>query len=195
LIVALAAFLPMRLKNLAALDIDRHFKFDEDAITVAIESTETKTGVPIEFEIPALIKPYLLDYCRLVRPQINPTTNCTALWVFKRGPESGSIRSHTVFQFIFRKHFGQRLGMRVTPHDVRSAAATTWGIFSPDRIGVAKELANAQRQPHDNQVLQSSQGNPGESYIFKSTEKDQGSVESEAAKYVQMSMKLRVVQN
>jgi hypothetical protein len=34
----------------------------------------------------------------------------------------------------------QRVGIRLRPHGVRAAAATTWGIISPEQIGVAQEL-------------------------------------------------------
>src|SRR2546425_7456183 len=33
-----------------------------------------------------------------------------------------------------------RLGLRITPHDVRDAGTTTWAIFAPDQIGVARDL-------------------------------------------------------
>ena len=33
-----------------------------------------------------------------------------------------------------------RLGFRITPHDARDAAATTWAISAPDQIGVARDL-------------------------------------------------------
>jgi integrase len=32
------------------------------------------------------------------------------------------------------------LGFRISPHDVRDAAATTWAIAAPERIGVARDL-------------------------------------------------------
>jgi integrase len=41
---------------------------------------------------------------------------------------------------IFSRRLRARLGFRVTLHDVRDAAATTWAIFAPDQIGVARDL-------------------------------------------------------
>jgi len=34
----------------------------------------------------------------------------------------------------------EQLGIRIAPHDVRDAAATTWAIAMPAQIGVAREL-------------------------------------------------------
>lgn len=34
----------------------------------------------------------------------------------------------------------KRLGIRITPHDARDAAATTWAIAAPEQIGVARDL-------------------------------------------------------
>jgi len=33
-----------------------------------------------------------------------------------------------------------RLGIRITPHDARDAAATTWAVAAPEQIGVARDL-------------------------------------------------------
>jgi integrase len=40
-----------------------------------------------------------------------------------------------IFQRL-SKHFG----IRIAPHDARDAAATTWAISAPERIGVARDL-------------------------------------------------------
>src|SRR5262249_26986074 len=79
LMIALTAFAPLRRKNLAALDMIRRMQLRAAASTVVIPKEETKTGSPIEFEIPPFLLPYLHDYCRFVRPRLNPDNGCTAL--------------------------------------------------------------------------------------------------------------------
>jgi integrase len=61
---------------------------------------------------------------------------CTALWVSAKGGRLvyGAIGG------IISRHSTRRLGFRVTPHDARDAAATTWAISAPDQIGVARDL-------------------------------------------------------
>jgi integrase/recombinase XerD len=57
LIIAFAAFFPLRRRNIAALDLVRHFQQNGDACTIVIPRTETKTGTPIEFDIPSFMLP------------------------------------------------------------------------------------------------------------------------------------------
>jgi hypothetical protein len=52
LMIALTAFVPLRRKNLVALDVIQHLQLDAAYRTVVISSIETKTGTPMEFEIP-----------------------------------------------------------------------------------------------------------------------------------------------
>jgi integrase/recombinase XerD len=136
LIIALTAFVPPRRKNLAALDMARHVRLEHDSCTIVIPKEETKTGSPIEFEVPPLLLPYLHDYCRFVRPRLNPGNGCTALWVSPKGRGL----SYSAIGGVFARHSAQRLGLHLCPHDVRAAAATTWAVFSPEQIGVAQEL-------------------------------------------------------
>ena len=41
---------------------------------------------------------------------------------------------------MISRHSKDRLGIHITPHDARDAAATTWAIAAPDQIGVARDL-------------------------------------------------------
>jgi integrase/recombinase XerD len=135
LMIAVTAFLPLRRKNLVALDMIQHLQLHEGTQTVVISRVETKTGTPIEFEIPPLLLPPLHEYCRFVRPRINSDSG-TALWASPKGKGL----SYAAIGGVFARHSARRLGLHLCPHDVRAAAATTWGIFSPEQIGVAQEL-------------------------------------------------------
>ncbi len=136
LMISLTAFAPVRRKNLAALDSIRHLPLGDAEYTVLIPRAETKTGIAVEFEIPPLLLPYLCEYRDFVRPRINFDIGCTALWV---SPKGGAL-SYAAIGGIFARHSARRLGIHLSPHDVRAAAATTWGVFSPEQIKVAQEL-------------------------------------------------------
>jgi len=140
LMIALTAFDPLRRKNLATVDLVRHVHFAEQSCSIVICKEETKTGIQLEYEIPELLLPYLDDYCRWVRPRLNSDSRCTALWISAKG----QALSYAAIEGIFARHSAQRLGFRLRPHDVRAAAATTWGVFSPEQIGVAQELLGHQ---------------------------------------------------
>jgi integrase/recombinase XerD len=67
LLISLLAFLPLRRKNLAALEIDRHLIGEGNNRFVYIPAAETKTRTPIEFAIPELLLPYLDVYLAIAQ--------------------------------------------------------------------------------------------------------------------------------
>jgi len=134
--IAFLAFIPPRRKNLAALEIGRHLVREGDGWLVIIPREETKTRTPIEFRVPELLEPYLDFYLDVVRPRLLRHPTCDALWVSSQG---GAIVYGGIGQ-IFSRVATSRLGFRITLHDARDAAATTWAISAPDKIGVARDL-------------------------------------------------------
>jgi integrase len=136
LMIALLAFIPIRRKNLAALEIGRHLVREGDAWFVIIPREETKTRTPIEFRVPELLEPYLDFHLDVVRPRLLSHPTCKALWVSSQG---GAIVYGAIGQ-IFSRVATSRLGFHITLHDARDAAATTWAISAPDKIGVARDL-------------------------------------------------------
>ena len=135
LMIALVAFIPIRPKNLAALEIGRHLVREGVGWFVIIPREEAKTGTPIEFPVPELLDTYLAIYLDIIRPRMLRHPNCAALWVSAKG---GALVYGAIGQVFSR--LSRRLGFRITPHDVRDAAATTWAISAPERIGVARDL-------------------------------------------------------
>jgi integrase/recombinase XerD len=136
LMIALLAFIPIRRKNLAALEIDRHLVRDSHGWFVIIPGQETKAGRPIEFRVPELLEAHLAIYLRVVRPRLLRHPNCAALWMSAKG---GALCYGAINNSITR-HSVTRLGFRITLHDARDAAATTWAIAAPDQIAVARDL-------------------------------------------------------
>jgi integrase/recombinase XerD len=136
LMIALLAFAPLRRKNLASLEIGHHLIGDGDERYIAIPASETKTRTPIEFAIPALLLPYLDVYLEVVRPRLLRTRLSQALWISPRG----AALHYGAIGDIVSRHTSRLLGMRLTPHDTRDAAATTWALGDPSKIGTASDL-------------------------------------------------------
>jgi integrase len=135
LIAAFLAFVPIRPRNLVALELDRHVVHEGERWFTIIPGTETKTGTDIEFLLPEILIPYLVYYLEVIRPRLLRQSTCTALWMSTLGGAlsySGLVKS---FQRI-----SSRFGIHISPHDARDAAATTWAISAPDHIGVARDL-------------------------------------------------------
>ena len=135
LMIAVLAFIPLRRKNVA-IEIGYHLVQDGDGWFIIIPCTETKTSTPIEFAVPELLGPYLATYLGIVRPRMLRHPTCKALWVSRKG---GALSYSAIWEVITR-HTASRLGIRIAPHDVRDAAATTWALAAPERIGIARDL-------------------------------------------------------
>jgi integrase len=136
LMIALLAFAPLRRKNLAALEIGRHLIGDGNDRYIVIPAAETKTRTPIEFALPALLLPYFDVYLAVVRPRLLKGPSCRSLWISPRG---GELRYGAIGDIVSRHTFSA-LGLRLTPHDTRDAAATTWALANPSKIGTATDL-------------------------------------------------------
>jgi integrase/recombinase XerD len=136
LMLALLAQIPLRPKNAAALEIGRDVIKDGDKWSIVIPPEDTKTGTHLDFEIPEDLHDEFSTYLRLIRPRMLRPPRCKAFWV---SPKGGPL-SYSAFWPVFARHSSARLGFRVTPHDVRDAAATLWAIAAPDRVGISRDL-------------------------------------------------------
>jgi integrase len=134
--IALLAFIPLRHKNLAAIEIGRNLLQDHDRWFIVVLPEDTKTGTPIDFQVPEILRPHLAVYLNRIRPRMLRRPTLNALWVSAKG---GAL-SYSAVGPVLTRHTTERLGVRVPPHDARDAAATTWAIAAPDKIGVARDL-------------------------------------------------------
>ena len=103
---------------------------------VIIPPEETKTGTALEFEVPDELQERFAIYLDYVRPRMLRRAGCKALWV---SPKGGPL-SYSAVGPVMTRNTAERLGVRVTPHDARDAAVTTWAIAAPDRVGIARDL-------------------------------------------------------
>jgi hypothetical protein len=135
-IIALWGYVPLRHKNFAAIEIGRDLIKEDGNWFIVIPPEETKTKTSIEFEIPDELRERLSTYLDRVRPRMLRRPGCKALWV---SPKGGPL-SYSAVGPVMTRHTTERLGIRITPHDARDAAATTWAIAAPHQIGIARDL-------------------------------------------------------
>ena len=136
LMIALWGYVPLRHKNYAALEIGRDVIQENNSWFIVIPREETKTNTYLEFQIPEALHEQFLNYLNHVRPRMLRRVRCRALWV---SPKGGAL-SYSAVGPVITRHTTKRLGIRVTPHDARDAAATTWAIAAPQQIGVSRDL-------------------------------------------------------
>jgi len=136
LMIALLGFIPLRHKNFAAIEIGRDLIREGENWFIAIPPEDTKTKIAMDFPVPEILQPHLATYLDHTRPRMLRQPACNALWVSAKG---GGL-SYSAVGPVVTRHTTQRLGIRISPHDARDAAATTWAIAAPDQIGVARDL-------------------------------------------------------
>jgi integrase/recombinase XerD len=134
--IALAGLIPLRHKNYAAIEIGRDFIKEGDSWSIVIPPEETKTKIWLDFPIPEFMENRLSIYLTRVRPRLLRRPDCQALWVSYKG---GAL-SYSALGPVFTRHSTERLGIRITPHDARDAAATLWAIMRPEQVGISRDL-------------------------------------------------------
>jgi integrase len=137
LMLALLAFIPLRARNFLALEIGRHLVRERDEWFIIIPRSETKTKTSIEFAIPRILNEHLEFYLDVIRPWLQRGPANDALWLSRQA--NGAISYATLWRIVNRLSL-ERLGLRISPHDLRDAAATTWAIAMPSQISVSKDL-------------------------------------------------------
>jgi integrase len=138
--IALLALCPIRLKNFATLEIGQTFKEVHGRWWIALPTIATKSHRPDERRVPALLDPWIGVYLNQSRPVLLGSRSPTnALWI-----------SSTTGRRITTKNLGtliskitlETLGVDVSPHLFRTAAASTAAMYGQDTPHLASALLN-----------------------------------------------------
>jgi integrase len=146
LVIALLAYRPIRLKNLAMMRIGRHLAKASGSWRIVFAAEDTKSHVPYEALLPSALTPRLERYLDVYRsvlmrgeqadgkkdaPPIHPALD--AVWVSEVGThlEYGALARRIFVQT--RAAFGRGIG----PHMFRDSAATSIALDNPKHVGDA----------------------------------------------------------
>ena len=152
LMIALLAYRPVRLKNLAMMRLGRHLVKVSDSWQILFAAHETKTHVRYEATLPSTLAPRLERYLDIYRPVllcgkcVRDGTNklvservtlihpeLDAVWVSEIGTQ---IAQEALARRII-KHTKAAFGRSVSPHLFRDCAATSIAVDNPKHIGDA----------------------------------------------------------
>ena len=140
LMIAVLALCPIRVKNFAALEIGQTFKDIKERWWIALPGQMTKSGRPDERPVPEWLNPSIDLYLSQSRPVLLASKSPTnALWI-----------SSTTGQGMTTKNLGtliskitfETLGIDVSPHLFRTAAASTAAIYGGNAPHLASALLN-----------------------------------------------------
>ena len=135
LIIALMAARPLRIRNFQHIELFRTLVYRSGRYWLVFGEEETKTGRPIEVEVPRPLTPYLDQYLRLHRNVLlarRPvgTKPTTALWVGKLGQK---MPKATISYNIIQRTKAA-FGHAINPHLFRDCAATSFATDDPEHV-------------------------------------------------------------
>jgi integrase/recombinase XerD len=136
LLILLLALRPIRRGNLTDLTIGKNLLRVGGSWVLLFAGSETKTHAALEYPLPALLVPWLETYLQDVRPRFPGAALHDGLWASTRGRP---LSSSELYRRICNRT-ESAFGYMVTPHQFRSAAATTIAIEDPANVHAAKDL-------------------------------------------------------
>jgi integrase len=140
LLIALLAFCPIRLKNFAALEVGHTFKEIQGSWWIALPRVTTKSGRPDERRVPELLNQPINAYLNQCRPiLVRPDSMTSALWISSQTGESMTKKN---LGSLISKITLQTLGVDVSPHLFRTAAASTAAAYGGNTPHLASGVLN-----------------------------------------------------
>ena len=156
LMIAILAARPIRLKNLAAIEIGRHLVRSDSLYRLRFGADEVKNRKPIEVPLPRDLTPWLEAYITVHRTILLGRTVSSRLWISR----SGTPLSDSVIRHHIKKHTRAAFGEAMTPHLFRDCAATSIAIEDPGHVRIAASilghhtLATTQRYYDQSRMLE-----------------------------------------
>lgn len=139
LVIELLLMAPMRLGNLAGIDIQKHLSWTRDGrrgiVHVAIPGQETKTGEPLEFELPKetvrLLETYLQDF----RPRL---CDAASTWLFPG--RDGKHKAVVSLSVQIKRTLLEELGIDMNAHLFRHFGAMLYLRANPGGYEVVRRI-------------------------------------------------------
>ncbi len=154
LIVAILATCPVRLRNLAMMQLGRHLDQTGSEWHLRFDGGETKTGQPVHLVIPAELAPFLAVFLEKVRPAFPGAADGTQVWPACKGKP---MAKETIYMRVI-KRTRELFGMGLNPHAFRSIAATFLAESSPEDALYARPLlGHRQSQTTERYYIRASQ--------------------------------------
>lgn len=134
LIIAFLALCPIRLGNLAQMQIGRHIDLAAQPVRVSFEHFEVKGGKMLAFDWPIELEDQLGFYLSDIRPMlVHHPRVLRAMWPSLHNRPMNESGIYTAIAKATRSRFGYK----VTPHMFRDSAATFISEMVPQRAHLA----------------------------------------------------------
>jgi integrase len=135
LMVALEALHPIRLKNFAALEIGCTFKKINNAWWIVLPAGETKENRPDERSVDPCLTRWIERYLNIHRPRTDDAP--ASLWL---SSNNGKPMTYNAVERVIKKTTLATVGVDVSPHLFRTAAASTVAVHAGSNAHLASAL-------------------------------------------------------
>ena len=136
LLIAILTTLALRRRSLESLQIDRQLQRVGDHYAVVLDRGDTKTGEPVEFDVPRWLTPYVSRYLSEYRPRFPDASDHAAFWLSTKG---GMLGADAIYDVVCRRTMAA-FGFSIHPHLFRAIAATAFAREVPEKIALASAL-------------------------------------------------------
>ncbi|WP_083656680.1 tyrosine-type recombinase/integrase [Mongoliimonas terrestris] len=135
LVVAFFTVAPIRIRNMAMIDVGVHLVRSDQAYELRFTADQTKNRRPLSLQITPELTPIVEHYLERVRPCF-PKSGSAALWLRAGG---GRLALNSIYQRVTATT-RRLLGQPVNPHLFRTIAATAMADHSPETARLAAPL-------------------------------------------------------
>ena len=142
LMIALLASRPIRLRNLAQIEIGHHLQRLGDAYWLIFNAQDTKNRRSLEFPLPRQLTQPMRHYLDDFRPELGEqhgrwkTDVDRFLWV---GEGGSALKARRICARICRRT-EERFGHPINPHLFRDAAATSIAELDPEHVEMIRAI-------------------------------------------------------
>lgn len=136
LMIAFLATRPLRLSNIARMEIPRHLTREGDLFWCRFGASEMKSPRPLAFPMPPVLTSRIERYLTVYRPMLLRGTGDKRLWISIRATP---MQDNSVYYRI-RDRTELLVGERLTPHRFRDCAATFIAEELPEQVRMITAL-------------------------------------------------------
>lgn len=136
LIIAFLAMRPIRLHNLASMELGRHLLWAGDHFECVFEGEDVKNRLPLEFPVPAELTQSMWKYLKRHRVELLGDGQSHRLWLSVRRK---SMTEHAIYcraVALTKELFGKA----ISPHLFRDCLATTLAEEAPAEADIAARI-------------------------------------------------------
>lgn len=136
LIIAFLAFRPLRLGNLAAIELDRHLQRRGKGYWCWFKAEETKDRQSLEFPLPLSLTHWIDLYLSVCRPALLRDRSSPRLWISMR---STPMTDNSIY-FRVVEVTAATIGRPINPHLFRDCVATFIAEQAPEQIRIVSRI-------------------------------------------------------